>query len=1265
MEKIIPNNIPATNRKEFGYRGINESHDHNVNQQEISDDILDIFNKINNIEKRIFDNEFYIKEETSHLESEKNKHLEIYKQLLQCVNDLADDSYTRKKIILPHECDEENGNISAVINRCTNNITPKSLTKVSKLSILDSFTDKIYIPDSLNVFVHNITDGIISENDTDIYAPFNNRDDLYWIRKVTTDNTINYVDTEYIISMPEEIMTTPKMNEIVIHPFMSKILNVEYRFGDSSSWQQVKGIEYNPIFTQSDFYSTGPIQLNFDSVNANQIKITLRSYNYIEGETNIRNYAFGLKSVYVYINEYIDGEFSYLSAKTSFDEDDCSIIISNIYAEFSNNFSTSIYQNDVMYELYYKNKNGMYQYITDTFPITIPTNDILIKFKIGEKYNTMNISHFCIDYNVIKDESKVLLSYIDDIVVDFRDNFNIRYTTKNTSQSNTNNNINESVMRNIIRHEISYDDGISWTEIFPTFDGHMFTYEHNAFLEELKFNKCYIKVTDFDGFLGISNRFKITSTTIDESPILYSPPSTIYTKAGIDTYINYKARDDKEIVEHQFSLDGGTTWSTIIPEENNTQNNINNLITFTHRITLNTIGTTVCQIKVLDGINPPVFSNKFNVVVQPIEVDGIDIQSDEITVNINETYNINYVISPTNASNKNVTWNSSNSDIVSVDNLGIITALKEGTSTITVTTADGGFTDQCIVNVKIPVNSITINPKSTVLFIGDTINLNYTIDPVNATNKVIRWDSLNNCVNVDSNGTVTAIHSGASAVTITSLDNNLFDTCLINVHVPVSSIQLNKSNEVINVNEQSQLVCNVLPIDAFDKTVTWESNDTSVATVDEFGLVTGVGFGDCIITCRSNNRDIETYCNYHVNAPVSNVTLNTNYLKKYINENDTLVATVYPSYAINKSVIWSSSNPDVVSVDQNGNIHAIQLGTSTITVTTVDGGFNAECIIDVKSRISNIKVNPTEVKLINANDQSWSKDINVFLEGFINSIDTELETINISSNDNSIVDVIKVIGNDWVSNALESFIFKAYGIQNGNSTITVSTSDNRINKNINVLVGDPIRSYQFINVPIDSDGIQRIQIPGGFSRKLKYTVSPSDCIFTFNDCEGYITTKSSNIGRVEFDGEYNAYISHSNSVKGDSWQSLYEMNNFYNTLNNFEVIWTNNLYELNIQETNLSCREDETIEVIAEAIIDQSQVQGDIAEYNFTDMIKVENADINAAGLIINSILPLDNTRVKLILSPNNTESTSLSNIIKFKGNCSKNYITTSFTLIK
>lgn len=165
---------------------------------------------------------------------------------------------------------------------------------------------------------------------------------------------------------------------------------------------------------------------------------------------------------------------------------------------------------------------------------------------------------------------------------------------------------------------------------------------------------------------------------------------------------------------------------------------------------------------------------------------------------------------------------------------------------------------------------------------------------------------------------------------------------------PVESVTLNEHSITINKCEQFNLSVIILPEDADDKTIEWKSEDESVATVDENGVVTGVKEGDTKIYVTSTATGIQDFCKVLVRKNVENISLEESQIS-LVNIGDTkqLVAVITPNDATDKSVIWKSFNEKVCTVSEEGLVTATGLGGTIVTVTTKDGGKSDYCTVEV------------------------------------------------------------------------------------------------------------------------------------------------------------------------------------------------------------------------------------------------------------------------------------------------------------------------------
>ena len=188
--------------------------------------------------------------------------------------------------------------------------------------------------------------------------------------------------------------------------------------------------------------------------------------------------------------------------------------------------------------------------------------------------------------------------------------------------------------------------------------------------------------------------------------------------------------------------------------------------------------------------------------------------------------------------------------------------------------------------------------------------------------------------------------------------------------IHVSSVSLDASSLDLFIGDTYELVATVLPTDATNKEVTWSSSDESVLTVTD-GVITPVKEGNATVTVKSKDGFKSSTCEVRVNkAPsiihVSSVSLNETTLNIETGDRYTLVATVLPSDADDKSVSWSSSDESVATVTSKGKITAKGAGQAIITVTTTDGGLTASCTVNVTQKIvpvNGVSLNYSELEL--------------------------------------------------------------------------------------------------------------------------------------------------------------------------------------------------------------------------------------------------------------------------------------------------------------
>ena len=237
-------------------------------------------------------------------------------------------------------------------------------------------------------------------------------------------------------------------------------------------------------------------------------------------------------------------------------------------------------------------------------------------------------------------------------------------------------------------------------------------------------------------------------------------------------------------------------------------------------------------------------------------VTGITLDQSSLTLGVGgSSFTLQPTITPTNANNQSLEWTSSNPSVASVDESGTVKPLTKGSTTITATTADGGFTASCeiqAVDIILPTG-LTLNKASTTLTAGQAEKLEATVLPTNTTSKAVEWSSSDTKVaTVNEVGMVQAISNGTAVITVMTEDGGFTAQCEVRVVVPVSGVTLDQSFlRLVAGDAPTQLQATVQPLDATDKGVTWSSSNDKVVRVDSTGAVTPIGVGTALVIATS------------------------------------------------------------------------------------------------------------------------------------------------------------------------------------------------------------------------------------------------------------------------------------------------------------------------------------------------------------------------------------------------------------------------------
>lgn len=404
-------------------------------------------------------------------------------------------------------------------------------------------------------------------------------------------------------------------------------------------------------------------------------------------------------------------------------------------------------------------------------------------------------------------------------------------------------------------------------------------------------------------------------------------------------------------------------------------------------------------------------------------VSGVSVSPEEAVLYVGDTKALTAAVTPADADNKAVTWKSSNTSVATVDAKGVVKAIKNGTAVITVTTSDSSKTDTCKITVKTRVGGLTVSPSSLVMYKGESKNLSATVTPADASDKTLLWSSSDAAVaSVSGSGVVLALKNGTAVITVSTADKSKTDTCSVTVKTHVGKISLDSSEFDLYKGETKTLTATVTPADASDKSVSFTSSNTAVATVNGAGVVKAVANGTATITAATTDGNKTASCKVTVKTRVSSVALSASSATVYLGETQTLTATVSPSDATNKAVSFKSSNTSVATVNASGKVTAKAVGTATITVTTADGAKTAECAVTVEKRI--IAVSSVT---LSASTATVKVDETKTLTATVLPTDATNKEVTWSSSNPS---VAKVYTNGRVT-----------GVKSGTAVITVSTVD--------------------------------------------------------------------------------------------------------------------------------------------------------------------------------------------------------------------------------
>lgn len=239
-----------------------------------------------------------------------------------------------------------------------------------------------------------------------------------------------------------------------------------------------------------------------------------------------------------------------------------------------------------------------------------------------------------------------------------------------------------------------------------------------------------------------------------------------------------------------------------------------------------------------------------------IHATGISINTESVTITKGESYQLTASLTPEGAEEIAIIWSTSNGNIATVDNNGIVSGILPGECTITARA--GSLSASCNVTVSgIPVESVSLDKSELTMVIGTKQTIYAEVTPDDAEDRAVTWSSSDeNIASVNYLGEITANNFGEATISATAGGKSA--SCKVTVRgIPVESITLNISETEMNVGKTLTLTATVMPENATDKTITWSSSDDKIASVDKEGTVTANSIGKVTITAKSGEASAE------------------------------------------------------------------------------------------------------------------------------------------------------------------------------------------------------------------------------------------------------------------------------------------------------------------------------------------------------------------------------------------------------------------------
>lgn len=433
-------------------------------------------------------------------------------------------------------------------------------------------------------------------------------------------------------------------------------------------------------------------------------------------------------------------------------------------------------------------------------------------------------------------------------------------------------------------------------------------------------------------------------------------------------------------------------------------------------VTAVSVGTVDITVKAANGKQGVI-----SIEVVPIEAESVKAKSEEASIQVGKTVKLEFTVLPEDTTDSSLTFSSSDDKIATVSETGEVTAVAVGTTEITAKTKNDKKTVVKITVTAAEPDSVTADGKME-LKTGETKTLEATVLPEEAEDKSLTYASDNSeIVTVSEAGVVTAVAAGTAKITVTTKNGK---TAIVEVtvsEIEADSVSVKAAEVTVGIGRTVQIEAGIQPENTANQTLQYVTGNDETAVVNEKGVVTGKAAGETEITVRSVNGKTAVVKVTVVPVEAESVAFAEEKLNVVLNRTASVSAAITPEDVTDKSVIYASENEEVATVDQEGTVKGISLGTVNITATTANG----------KSAAVEVTVVPVEAESVTAEVEL--ADINAgavtVIKPTVLPEDTADKSVAYTSSD----DKIAVVNDQGV----------VTGIGQGQATITVTTKNGK------------------------------------------------------------------------------------------------------------------------------------------------------------------------------------------------------------------------------